>query len=59
MDIPRIRLAVCSLLPVVCCAPALAQESPMLPELVVTATRTSTDLADAPAAFTVISAKQI
>lgn len=59
MHIPRIRPAICSLLPVVCCASALAQESPMLPELVVTATRTSTDLADAPAAVTVISAKQI
>ncbi len=59
MRIPRIRIALCGLLPVVCCTAAQAQEqeTQMLPELVVTATRSSSAAERVPAAVTVVEAE--
>ncbi|MBU1214732.1 MAG: TonB-dependent receptor plug domain-containing protein, partial [Gammaproteobacteria bacterium] len=59
MRILRIRIAICSVLSVVCCTPAQAQETQMLPELVVTATRSSSAAERVPAAVTVVAADDI
>ena len=54
----RPKVIVCSLL-LVWCSPAMAQETALLPELVVTATRSSTVSERVPAAVTVVEAEDI
>jgi iron complex outermembrane receptor protein len=55
----RSEVIVCSLLPFVWCISAMAQEAVLLPELVVTATRSSTVSERVPAAVTVVEAQGI
>jgi vitamin B12 transporter len=54
-----VRRTLLLLLGVLACLPAWAQETPVLPEIVVTATRVDTDILDSPSAVTVITSRQI